>query len=76
MHAEPRQLYEEDVPRLHSLILMKIKTYQRRKYLESRMHKLINILKVNEIDFDAKVLNCNSLCINFICSKTNNHLII
>ena len=56
-----------------SIVLMKTNTYQRRKNLESRMYKVMDILEVNEIDFDAKVLNCNSLCINFICSKNNTH---
>jgi hypothetical protein len=49
--------YEEDKSLLK-------KKYQRRKSLESRMHKLMNILEVKEIDFDAKVLYCNSFMYN------------
>jgi hypothetical protein len=33
------------------------------------MHKLMNILEVKEIDFDANVVYCNVLCINFRCSE-------
>lgn len=65
-----------------SLVLMKTKAYQRINIKEgkvwnheSRTHKFIDILKVNEIDLDVKLLNCNSFCINFRCSEKSHTFI-
>jgi hypothetical protein len=64
-----------------SLVLMETKSYLRKQNLikeemskkkkfgiKNKECRSMDILEVNEIDIDAKVLYCNSLCTKFRCS--------